>query len=106
MVRKVTLNPLNIVLKVSKTSRIGDAMTMSLSNAAKWSNLWSLNGLSTRRCQCQRNLFAVKPAVLDEDFARMPTADYHSGQVHSRNIALVSLRIHGWLSGYRIQPHA
>src|ERR1700687_1069099 len=41
-----------------------------------------------------RNLFAVKAPVFDKDFAGVQAADHHSSKVNSRNVALVSYRIH------------
>ena len=49
------------------------------------------------------DLFAVEASIFDEDFAVMISADHHSRQINSGDIAFVSLRIHGGLIGCRVQ---
>src|SRR6266446_2119336 len=48
----------------------------------------------------------MKPSILDEDLAGVPSANYHSSQMHTRNIALQGVRIKRRLPRLRIQTHA
>src|SRR5258705_9572147 len=106
MVRNVTLNPLNMVLKTSNTSRIGDATAEVYQTCSSGANPRRSGSLSAPPSKSQGNLFPVKPAVFDENFAGMPAADHYSGQIYPRNIAFVGLRIHVRLFCHRVKLHS
>src|SRR5256885_13261982 len=52
------------------------------------------------------DLLPVEAPVFDENFASMPSADHHAGQMDPRNIALERIRIQRRLAAFRIKPHA
>ena len=52
------------------------------------------------------NLFAMEPAVLDENLAGVLTANHHAGQVKSRHIALKRLGIEGRLACFWIEANS
>ena len=65
------------------------------------SNAWLWN--VTPACQSGDNLLAVEAAVFNENFAGMVSADHHSGDENSGDIALMGLRVHGGLVRFRIE---
>src|SRR5256885_16745882 len=107
MLRKVTLKPFTSAPNVSPTSRIIDAITTSLANdfgSGKSGLGTASQGRSYR--QCLNDLLPVEAPVFDENFASMPSADHHAGQMDPRNIALERIRIQRRLAAFRIKPHA
>src|SRR5713226_2806763 len=106
MVRNVTLNPLNMVLKTSNTSRIGDAMGEVYQTHSSGANRRRSGSLNASPSESHGNLLPVKSAVLDENFAGMPAADHYSRQIYPRNIAFVRLRIHVRLFCHRVKLHS
>src|ERR1051326_7326937 len=106
MVRNVTLNPLNIVLKVSKTSRSGEAIGRVYQTSVGRANLRRLHRLRSAAGQRQGDLFTVETSVFNKDFAGVAAADNHTRQIYAWNIAFVCLRIHRRFFRHWIEFHA
>src|SRR5260370_38020520 len=106
MVRNSNLNPLNMVLKTSHTSRIGDAMAEVYQTHSSGATRRRSGILNASPSESHGNWLPVKSAVLDENFAGMSAADHYSRQIYPRNIAFVRLRIHVRLFCHRVKLHS
>ena len=59
--------------------------------------------METPACQRGDNLFAMESAIFDKNFAGVISADHHSGDENSPDIALMREWVHGGLVGLRIE---